>query len=310
MIDPNLCQECGGRGDVDMGQMCLLCGGTGRGEVVEMPDAVYVSFGGGVQSTAIAMLVINKDPRLLAVTNGMLPKSFIFADTGEEPRAVYEHIEMMKQKIEAAGLVFKTVKKPGRLGDTVFNGRLDIPAWVLSDRGDRKPARRACTFDWKVTVLDREAKRLHGINLRKRSKQPVVAQWYGMSRDEVQRMRVSKDVWRWFVYPLVSMRWTRDDCLKYLESIGMSAPKSACTFCPFHGDDVWRSLEPADLQRAIDVEEEMQRRWREKDAKGILARLRSMPTLRRDGIPLKDRPFDNSDNPSEMGAECAGICGC
>jgi len=46
----------------------------------------YVSFGGGVQSSALALLCMNHDARLLAVTGGALPELFMFADTGDEPR--------------------------------------------------------------------------------------------------------------------------------------------------------------------------------------------------------------------------------
>ena len=99
------CEVCGGYGAGRYGEPCMTC---------IVADHAYMSFGGGVQSTAIAELVIRRDPRLLAVVN-QLPELFIFADTGDEPEAVYAHVEVMKARIEAAGFVFKTVCKGGRL---------------------------------------------------------------------------------------------------------------------------------------------------------------------------------------------------
>ena len=290
------CEVCGGYGAGRYGEPCMTCISA---------DHAYMSFGGGVQSTAIAELVIRRDPRLLAVVN-QLPELFIFADTGDEPEAVYAHVEVMKARIEAAGFVFKTVCKGGRLGDTALAGRVDIPAWVDTDT-TRMPMRRACTVDWKATVLDREAKTHYGINLRTKKALPSLSQWYGISTDEAQRTKISQDKWRTFTYPLLSMRWNRDDCTAYLASVGMTAPKSACVFCPFHGDAVWRSLSPADLARAIEVEDAMTAH--RAAGTGYPAKLKSSPTLHRSGIPLRDRPFDHGDDGGAMDNECAGICG-
>jgi len=87
----------------------------------------------------------------------------------------------------------------------------------------------------------------------------------------------------------------------------MTAPKSACVFCPFHGDAVWRSLSPVDLARAVEVEDAMHAHAAA--GTGYASKLRSLPTLHPSGIPLRDRPFDHTDNPDAMDNECAGICG-
>ena len=44
--------------------------------------------------------------------------------------------------------------------------------------------RRACTVDWKASVLYREAKAHYGINLRTKRALPMLSQWYGISTDE------------------------------------------------------------------------------------------------------------------------------
>ena len=291
------CKTCGGYGSGIFGQPCLAC---------LAPRATYMSFGGGVQSTAIAELVIRRDPRLLAVAPD-LPELFIFADTGDEPEAVYAHVEMMRERIEAAGFRWLTVCKGGRLGDTAAAGRVDIPVWTETDT-TRRPMRRACTVDWKAAIMDREAKTRYGVNLR-RKKQPegVVSCWQGISTDEAQRTRISQDWWQALAYPLLSMRWSRQDCIDYLDALGIETPKSACVYCPFHSDAAWRSLTDADLARAVEVEDALAENFAA--GTGFVSQMRSLPTLHPSGIPLRDRPFDHGDNSGAMDNECAGICG-
>ena len=55
---------------------------------------VTMSYGGGIQSTAIAHLVINKHPALMSVTKN-LPTAFYFADTGDEPESVYKTVDQL-----------------------------------------------------------------------------------------------------------------------------------------------------------------------------------------------------------------------
>jgi hypothetical protein len=293
------CKTCGGYGSGIFGQPCLAC---------LAPRATYMSFGGGVQSTAIAELVIRRDPRLLAVAPN-LPELFIFADTGDEPEAVYAHVEMMRERIEAAGFRWLTISKGGRLGDTASKGRVDLPVWVEREgKPGRMPIRRTCTADWKIREIDKAVKREFAINARLRNNRPAaLSTWMGISTDESQRTRISQDWWSVLSYPLLSLRWSRSDCIAYLASVNITAPKSACVFCPFHGDAIWRSMSERDLDRATEVEEAMHAAYAA--GTGQAGNLRSLPTLHPSGIPLRDRPFDHGDNNGAMDNECAGICG-
>jgi hypothetical protein len=293
------CKTCGGYGSGIFGQPCLAC---------LAPRATYMSFGGGVQSTAIAELVIRRDPRLLAVAPD-LPELFIFADTGDEPEAVYAHVEMMRERIEAAGFRWLTVCKGGRLGDTAAAGRVDIPAWIeRTDASGRLPMRRTCTSDWKVEPVKRAVRREFAVNARIRNNRPALLScWMGISTDEAQRTRISQDWWQALSYPLLSMRWSRQDCIDYLDALGIATPKSACVYCPFHSDAAWRSLTDADLARAVEVEDALAANFAA--GTGFVSQMRSMPTLHPSGIPLRERPFDHGDNNGAMDNECAGICG-
>ena len=50
---------------------------------MKMNDRIVVNFGGGVQSTALAYLAINRDPDFIKACGG-LPLRWIFADTGDD----------------------------------------------------------------------------------------------------------------------------------------------------------------------------------------------------------------------------------
>ena len=122
-----------------------------------------VSFGGGVQSTALAILVLRgKLPR---------PDLWLFADTGDEPAAVYPHVQKWKARIEDAGMTFEVLHRyPDKisLSDHILDrlnnrggaGAAVIPFFVDSiDRPDRMPLRRKCTYEFKVVTLDRRMKK-------------------------------------------------------------------------------------------------------------------------------------------------------
>lgn len=53
------------------------------------------SFGAGVQSTAL-MLLIKHDPKVLLDAVGHLPDKAYFADTGAEPDNVYQHLSKLQ----------------------------------------------------------------------------------------------------------------------------------------------------------------------------------------------------------------------
>ena len=63
-------------------------------------------------------------------------------------------------------------------------------------------------------------------------------------------------------YPLVDLRMTRQDCLTWMADRGHpEPPRSACVFCPFHGDDEWlrlRDENPGSFLSAVMFERKFQ----------------------------------------------------
>jgi hypothetical protein len=278
----------------------------------------YMSFGGGVQSTAIAMLAINKDARLLKATGGVLPELYIFADTGDEPEAVYAHVSMMRARIEASGAKFAVVQTAlGNLGDHVIhqttNGHyagVMLPFFVSKD-GGMGPTRRKCTSHFKIKPLTAYARAYFGVYKSKPHTGGIVQMWLGISADERQREKtgsVYKEPWAEYSNPLIAMNWHRADCINYLNGLGIQAKRSACVYCPFHSMAEWREIAkvPADWKRAIEVDEALEI-GATKRAFGFDNPL----WLNRQAVRLRDLDLTEPDDPQQKlwDNECAGVCG-
>lgn len=272
---------------------------------------VYMSFGGGVQSTAIALLSLERDPRLLDVTGGRVPEMYVFADTGDERQATYAHTWAMAERICEAGYTFLTTYK-GNLSDHIIekaltggSGSNTAPFFVLTRKGEAAPVRRGCTANFKIRPLDQAARRYFGVR-RGRLEEPV-EQWLGISYDEMQRMKESKDPWRTIFHPLVEMGWRRSDCIRYLDERGIQAPRSSCVYCPFHGSEEWREVRkcPKDWERAVSVDRALEEGFRRHRHVGGLD---TRPYLNRRLKPIEDLDF-GEDQRSLFDWECSGICG-
>lgn len=274
-----------------------------------------MSFGGGVQSTAIAMLAINRDERLLEATGGVLPELYLFADTGDEPEALYPHVLRMKARIEGGGADFVVLSR-GKLSLHIAararegrRGMDNPPVFMWSDKFQKYvPSKRGCTASWKSAVMDRFAKDIY------KGASPPVQHWYGISKDEQTRERVyadPKDAWRVAEHPLLRMNWHRADCINYLNEIGVTAMKSACVFCPYHSHAQWRDVQsnPNDWKKAVELERVVQASYREF---GHFAGLKQgMPFFSEEGVPLGEADFSkvNTGQTELWDNECVGVCG-
>ena len=206
-----------------------------------------ISFGAGVQSTALAILSVTgriENPARLAV----------FSDAGSEEPATYEHIEIMRPWLAKRGMELVTIQ--GRrdglpLYEYVQTRATTIPARFASGA----LGRRVCTEDWKANPIRAE--------LRRRGIKSARLQ-LGISLDEVHRMRDSCLGWIAFRYPLVDMGLTRGACREIIMDAGLPVPpKSACTFCPFQSLSGWarRAVEqPAIFEQACRLEAAINRR--------------------------------------------------
>lgn len=87
-------------------------------------------------------------------------------------------------------------------------GETTIPAAITLHEGD---------FGSKAVIVLRAFKTFSVDSTRKRSPgHPVVEQWIGISRDEIMRVKPSRETWQVNRWPLIEMRMSRQDCLAWL----------------------------------------------------------------------------------------------
>lgn len=268
-----------------------------------------VSLGAGVKSSTLVLMAAAGE-----ITP--MPKAAIFADTQDEPASVYRWLDWLEKQLPFP--VYRVTK--GRLSDAaqrmrvtkdgrIFS-RTDIPFFTLSENGKQgMVTHRSCTADYKIKPIRKAARKIAGV--KRGEKNVVVTQWIGISLDEIRRMKPSRDAWCKHRWPLVEKRMTRQHCLDWMEAKGFpTPPRSACVFCPFHGNREWRRMqleEPDDFARAVEFEKQVQALKASND------NFSSVPYLHKSCRPLDTIDF-RSDVELGQGLlpwmdECTGMCG-
>lgn len=260
-----------------------------------------ISLGAGVQSTTMALMAAHGEV-------GPMPDAAIFADTGWEPAAVYEHLEWLRS---ANVLPFPVhIVTAGNLRDVIGkqrpNGkyaRVDIPAFVAPSG----MITRSCTKNFKIEPLRRQVRQMAGLYKKRSPDRVVVEQWIGISCDEAHRIKPSGEAWIQHRWPLIEQGMSRSDCLQWMASHGYpQPPKSSCIGCPFHSDEQWRSLTPDEFADAVAID----RKLRDGDgpqrtAKGDLYLHSSLKPL--DEVDLSTDA--ERGQPDLFANECEGMCG-
>lgn len=256
-----------------------------------MSDIVIQSCGAGVQSTALALLA----------ADGVLPKpdAAIFADTGWEPREVYEQVDLLEALYASVGVDFYRVSKGNLRRDAIDpeHRYASIPYFVRNPDGSDGMGRRQCTSEYKLAPITRKVRELLGAkapDFRRVPKGRVAEQWVGFSTDEIMRANRRKDSrgvqYLTTKYPLIDLGWSRQDCEKYLAEKGWGhTVKSACIGCPYHGNAQWRDLRdnhPEEWTDAVAFDEAI----RKGGARGLP--LNGEAYLHRSRVPLSIAPIE------------------
>jgi hypothetical protein len=275
-----------------------------------------ISLGAGVQSSTMALMAAHGE-----ITP--MPVAAIFADTGNEPASVYRWLKWLTTQLPfPVNRVYKKSRDGRRLSLAAASlemkktpdGRLfsqtNIPFFTKNHDGSQgKIVFRGCTRDFKLSPLQ-IAQRVLG-EIKRGQKSVGVISWIGISLDEaVYRMKESREAWAENRFPLVEMRISRMDCLRWMESRGYPRPpRSACVFCPFRNDVEWRRLqveEPAEFHKAVIFERKLQA------AKSKSTNFRTTPFLHRSLKPLDQIDFRNAEEMGQLNFfanECEGMCG-
>ena len=280
-----------------------------------------LNLGAGVQSSTIY---------LMQLTGEVDFDMAVFADVGEEPDAVYKHLEWLKS---LGGKPIHVVSQ-GKMGDDLVHGRrrdgsgyfavsgearkgsfASIPAYTAHRQGEPiGMVRRQCTSEYKIKPIERFIRReVLGLKPRQRiPKDTLVTQLYGISLDESGRAaRIGKNntcKFRALEFPLIDKSMTRRDCLSWIAAHGFpTPPRSACVFCPYKSDREWSLTrkDPAAWARAVEIDTALR-------AKGSLAKtnLEQSIYLHKSCRPLTEVQLTDEDRgQGDFWRECEGMCG-
>lgn len=261
-----------------------------------------MSLGAGVQSTTLVRMAIRGE--IEPVDHA------IFADTGWEPQAVYDHLAVLEREMDKAGIEFHRVSS-GNLRTDIFDPDAryaSMPVFIRKLDGKQAMARRQCTAEYKMKPLKAKTRELVGLEPRQRSKDILATMIIGISWDEAHRMKDPMYQWVENEYPLVDRRITREDCLAWNDAHDFPRPpRSSCIGCPFHNRDEWLAIrrDPVSWADAVEFDEAI----RSPEHSGRFFDGRAY--LHRKMVPLTQVDFGDVtfDEPDAFGGECEGLCG-
>lgn len=202
------------------------------------------SSGGGVQSAAIAALIVQGHLR---------PDLAVIVDTEREQSTTWSYMdEVISPALESVGVILHRVRKSefehrdlygGKDGDTLL-----MPVFTTQS-GDVGKLTNYCSSYWKREIVKRWANS-QGVK--------AVDNWLGISVDEMTRIAAVRGK-KWANrYPLVERRMNRGDCVALVKKMGWpAAPRSSCVQCPNHTQGEWRDIrdnKPDDWRLAVETD--------------------------------------------------------
>ena len=221
----------------------------------------FISFSGGVESTAMCLLYGKG-------------ATAIFCDTGSEHKKMYERLNYVENMIKTFhGGDFELVRiKPSK----VYKGvKYDsLTEYIEAAKYFPSGQRRFCTADFKIKPIDDFLKQFEEVEL-----------LIGLNADETDRkgnhLGNKNVVYR---YPLIEDGYDRDFCLELLKTYNLHPnfpaymSRGGCKFCFFKSKKEFRAmvhLAPEEIEEVALLEEKIQ------DYRGKFYRIKKdMPKIR------------------------------
>jgi hypothetical protein len=240
-----------------------------------------------------------------------MPDCAIFADTGWEPKAVYDHLAWLRSP-NVLPFPVHVVTAGRSLRDDVLAAanhetqRFTAVPFFTAGGG---LGRRQCTREFKIDPIAKKQRQLLGYQPRQSIPDGAIEVWIGISLDEAIRAKPSRYNWQTNRWPLIEKAMHRRDCLQWLADRGYpKPPKSSCVGCPYHDNEYWRGMRDNasdEWADAVAIDAALRVRGRMKG-------MRSTQYMHRDLVPL-DQVDLRTD--AELGQldlfnnECEGMCG-
>lgn len=174
----------------------------------------YLSFGGGVNSVALMLWLIEHDIEFESV----------FADHGGDYPETYEYVDMLLAK----GYQI-TVLKPRKMAK---GKEVDLYGKCYEYKMTPSTRFRWCTHNYKVMPIVKYVER-------------PCFMFLGIASEEAHRAKRNREYYDGIVrdYPLIDHNINRQGCVEIIKRHGLPVPpKSGCFFCPFQKASEIRTL--------------------------------------------------------------------
>lgn len=204
-------------------------------------------------------------------------------------------------------------------GTNSISGRFaSIPAFTKNPDGSAGMLRRQCTYEYKILEFNATIRKIID---KPKGKFPKAEIWMGITGEELDRMETPAIKGFTNVYSFVGWQidssgkaervnylprvWYRSTCIEYLQTNNLPVPpKSACTFCPFMGDDEWLDMkedDPAEFAEVVTLDRDI----RNSSANGLESEI----FLHRSLLPLDQVVLEKSDtSETDMFGNKKGFC--
>jgi PP-loop superfamily ATP-utilizing enzyme len=176
----------------------------------------YLSFGGGVNSVALYLLMEEMGIEFEAV----------FVNHGGDWPETYEYIDYFIATGRPVTILLPTVRTRTK---RVFHNIVDYFEY-MNVLPTKNPKRRFCTARFKASVLDEY------------HKTPCFV-FIGYAFDEAHRAVISSSRGSEYRWPLIEHKITRQKCVDMIKAAGLEVPrKSGCYICPYQGRREYQEL--------------------------------------------------------------------
>lgn len=172
-----------------------------------------LSYGGGVQSTAMIFMCIE----------GLIPKPdlILHSDTGAEMPYTEDIVKLMKKLCDDNKIPFFIVKSTRGKIDDYYLSKKTVPVIGF----------RSCTDAFKIAPQRQFIRKIVG----SKNGVKLANVWLGITTDEAHRNYESDVKWVGNRFPLLEANLSRSDCVKINEKYNLTVKKSGCYICPYGG---------------------------------------------------------------------------